>query len=66
MPRYTGDPLADFNARDNEQYEWLIKRPICADCGEHIQDETCYEFNGEYICESCLNDLHRKPTEFCQ
>lgn len=37
----------------------------CYECGEPIQDEHCYEFNGEYICKRCLNDNHLKWTEDC-
>lgn len=50
---------------DDEKERRLAERPICADCGEHIQDEKCAEFNGEYICLSCLEDLHMKDTEDC-
>ena len=62
---WTNDPIADFNRHDAKQHEWLKNRPECVDCGEHIQDEHCYEFNGEYLCERCLIDLHRKDVDDC-
>lgn len=37
----------------------LRRRPKCCECGEHIQTEYCFEVNGEYICEDCMNDYHR-------
>lgn len=62
---WTDDPLIDFHRHDIEQAEKLKRLPVCADCDEHIQDEFCYEFNGENICERCLEDLHRKAVEDC-
>lgn len=43
----------------------LAKRPVCCECDQHIQDEVCFEFNGEYICKQCLVDNHKKYTEDC-
>lgn len=34
--------------------------PVCSECGEPIQEDYCFEVNGEYICEICMNDNHRK------
>lgn len=62
---WTDDPIADFMRWDAEQERKLARRPVCADCDEPIQDEYCYEINGEYICERCLCDLHRKAVEDC-
>lgn len=50
----TDDPVADFNAWDAEQESWLARRPECADCEQHIQEESAYYINGEWICESCM------------
>lgn len=58
----TDDPLADFARHDAEQSRWLEKRPVCSECGEHIQDERCYEINDELICEECLERNHKKYT----
>jgi formylmethanofuran dehydrogenase subunit E len=41
----------------------LEARPKCAECGEHIQDEHCYEIAGEVICEHCLNEHYRRWTD---
>ena len=58
---YSDDPLADFDRYDEEQNKWLERRPVCVDCGEHIQDETAYYINGEWICEDCM-DSYRKEV----
>lgn len=60
---YTNDPIADFEAYDAMQEKKLAELPECCECGEKIQDEYYFEINGEYICEECLNDNHRKRTE---
>lgn len=38
---------------------WLESLPVCDVCGQPIQDDYCFEINGNYICEDCLNDRHR-------
>lgn len=60
---YTDNPVADFNDWDSEQETKLERLPECSECGNKIQDEMCFEFNGELICEECLNDNHRKCTD---
>ena len=52
-----------FKQHEAEQAAWLGKLPECSECGEKIQDEYCYEVNGEFICEQCMKDNHRKSTE---
>lgn len=62
MLKYTDDPVADFHAYDDEQQKWLDSLPVCAECGQPIQDDYCYEIDGEIICEECLNDNYRHFT----
>lgn len=52
-----------FEQHEAEQERWLAKLPICSECGEPIQDEDCYEINGELICPDCLKENHRKFTD---
>lgn len=58
---YTDDPVADFNAWDAEQNMKLEMRPVCADCDQHIQEETAFYINGEWICEVCM-DAYRQEV----
>ena len=60
---YSDDPVADFNQYDAEQQAKLDKLPRCSECDEPIQSETCYEINGELICEECLENNHKKWVE---
>lgn len=59
----TDDPLADFDRYDRQQEEWLNSLPVCDCCGEPIQDEYCYEINGDLICEDCLDMHFRKAVD---
>lgn len=61
----TDDPIRDFMNHEAEQEAWLAERPICADCDEPIQDDHCFEINGEYICPRCMEDLHRRDVDDC-
>ena len=49
------DPIRDFNRKSAEEDAWLAKRPVCAECGHPIQDESAYYINGEWICEDCMD-----------
>lgn len=63
MSIYTDDPVRDFLAHDAEQDAWLKSRPVCAYCGEHIQDEYYFNIGGDEVCPDCLNTNHRMQTE---
>lgn len=60
MPFITDDPLADFERHDAEQERWLKRRPRCYHCNQHIQDETAYCINDEWICDECLVEHYQK------
>ena len=53
---WTDDPVADAAAYTEEQDRLLALRPVCDECGEHIQDEYMYVIDGKNICPSCLED----------
>lgn len=60
---WSDDPVADFERHDREQVAALELLPICDICNNPIQDEYLYDFNGELICEHCLDKFFRKRTE---
>lgn len=60
---WTDDPVADYDRYAAKCEKALERLPVCCECGEPIQDDYCYEFNDEYICEGCLNDYHRKAVD---
>lgn len=47
----------------DEQDRKEAKRPICYECGEHIQGDDCFEINDCLICPDCLDNNHRKAVE---
>ena len=54
---WTDDPLADFDRHDRAQARALARLPRCCVCKERIQSEYCYELDGEYICEDCIEEV---------
>jgi formylmethanofuran dehydrogenase subunit E len=50
-------------AHDREKQKELDGLPVCSECDKPIQDDVYYEFDGEFICESCLKENHRKWTD---
>lgn len=59
----TDDPVRDAAMRDYEFERWLEKRPVCACCGEHIQDETAVFIDNEWICNDCIDEKRRYIDE---
>lgn len=59
-PQYTDDPPADYDAYCRAQDKELEKVPVCADCGEHVQEDHFYLINDEVICPACLESGYRK------
>lgn len=55
MSRYYSDnPEWDYDRYEADQEAWLNSRPVCAWCGEHIQDEHAYRIGGDLVCSDCL------------
>lgn len=59
---YSDDPVADYLRHDADKQKELERLPKCENCGEHIQDEYCYEINDEIICQKCLESIYRKDV----
>ena len=59
---YTDNPVADADRYFADKEKEMDKLPVCYECENPITGEHCYEFNGEYICEDCLNLYHKKAT----
>lgn len=53
---YTDDPVMDYINHDKEQTRWLLRRPVCDICKEHIQDDVMYKIDGEIYCEECMRN----------
>ena len=58
----TDEPIRDFEQHDAEQQRRRRRLPRCCECDEPIQDDDCFEINGELICPGCLKDNHQKRT----
>jgi len=60
---YIPDNYDRFETHMAEQERELQKLPICGYCHKRIMDEYCYELNGEYVHEQCMEENHRKAVE---
>lgn len=60
---FTDDPLADFAQHDAEKERRLAQMPICADCGNPVQEDHFYSINGEVICPDCMESNYRKDID---
>ena len=57
------DNYSMWKRHESEQEAWLLKRPVCCYCEQHIQDEYFYLINGEAICPDCMEINFRKDVE---
>ena len=66
MPIFRSESLSrDIENFHRAEDKALERLPRCSECDKPIQDDYCYEINGELICEGCLRDNHRKRIEDC-
>lgn len=50
------DNYSQWEERERQHEAWLRTRPVCCSCGDPIQEDFCYEINGECFCEMCLDN----------
>ena len=66
MPIFRSDNLdrdiEDFLRSEDKAIERL---PRCSECDNPIQDDFCYQINGELICKGCLKEYRVRTEEFC-
>lgn len=60
---FTDDPIADFMRHDAEQERLLSRLPVCAECGEPIQDEQCIVINDMAFHRDCILDNYTVYTD---
>ena len=64
MPVYrTDDPISDFNRHQEDMDRQLEERPRCSQCDEPIQEDFCFEINGEAICIGCMENFRKYTTD---
>lgn len=57
---YSDDPIADFDAYDEDLNSFLARLPVCVDCEQPIQDETAFYIESEWHCERCMDEYRRE------
>lgn len=57
------DNYSLWEAREAFQEAWRNRQPRCCHCGEHIQDEDLWDFNGNLYHEDCAEAEFKRKTE---
>lgn len=60
---YSDNPGRDADRYIAYQEARLERFPKCDSCGEPIQDEYLWDFNGTIYCEECAADEYRKIND---
>lgn len=63
---WTDNPILDAEVYFDRLETQRQQLPKCDCCGEPIQDEFCYEFDGDLICDECFieycNEHYRRAV----
>lgn len=51
-----------WERHDEEQERRLESLPCCSICGEHIQQDMAFHYDGFWICDDCIKE-NRKGVE---
>lgn len=62
----TDNPVRDFDRWDRQREKALEQLPRCSECDKPIQDEYCYEINGELICPECMRTFRKHTEDFME
>lgn len=57
------DNYDQWEQHEARQQRELASLPVCADCGEPVQDDHFYLINDEVICPRCLEAGYRKEVD---
>ena len=57
------EPHHFWDAHCAEQERQLKRLPICSWCERRIDDDYCFEINGDLIHQSCFEKQYLKLTE---
>lgn len=60
---YTDNPVADYDAYDDERSEELDRLPVCDNCENPIQEEKFFYYRGDKICRECMETHFEVWTE---
>lgn len=63
MSYRTDNPVADAERYANDAEGWLMRRPRCILCKDHIQQDRAIRYKGGLVCEDCEDDLMRNLFE---
>ena len=53
-------------AHDIKQERRRMRRPVCEECGRHIQDETAFLIRGEWFCQECMDNFEELVEDYIE
>lgn len=48
-----------WKAHDDAKEKALAQRFVCDECKHHIQEDSHYEINGDFLCKKCVDKLYK-------
>ena len=55
-----------WEAHDIAMERRRARRPVCEECGEHIQEETAFLIRGEWFCEKCMDNFRELVEDYLE
>lgn len=53
-----------WERHDAEQNRWLKRLPKCSICGEHIQQDMAFHYDGIWICDGCISENQKEVNMY--
>lgn len=53
------DPERDWDSYCEAQENAMAHLPICANCGEHIDQDDAVFIDGKWYCDNCLREMRQ-------
>lgn len=60
---YSSNLTRDIDCYLAAEDRWREKFPVCACCGEHIQQEMAVKIDSAWYCDECLESMREYTTE---
>ena len=64
MSYYTDNLSADIRHKLDDDDKWINARPVCDECGHHIQDHDLYVIHDKIMCPECVEECRRWTDDF--
>ena len=59
----TSDPIRDYALYCEDLAKEEAYMPVCDMCGEVIHEDYYFDFDGDIVCEDCVEKMYRRSTD---